>query len=128
LIYFIGKCSQNAGVGVLYIKHFSLLEGTCQDIEVHLIVRTRQWLSQGEGRLRLGGPERCCHQFFLVIRKWVSLQGAHPEWDQPLSGWEARTLTAADHPRHLQGPRLVPQSCLQSTSAQTSNCCPSMLW
>lgn len=53
------KCSQNAGAGVLYMKHFSLQEGMCQDTEVHLMVRTRQWLSQGEGGLQLGGPEHC---------------------------------------------------------------------
>lgn len=123
--FFFGKSSQNAGVGVLYVKPFSLVGGMCQDIEVHLIVRTRQWLSEGEGRLRLGGPGCCSHQFLLVTRKWVSLQGALSVWttgDFQASLLQAGKLKPSLLPiahglcRDQAGPSVL----LQSTSAQAA--------
>lgn len=75
----------------------------CQVVEVHLIVRTRQWLSQGEGRLWLGGLESCCHQFLLVTRKWVSPQGPHAEWPQGTSRWASLRL-GGSNPHCCQTP------------------------
>lgn len=86
----------------------------CQDIEVHLIVRTRQWLSQGEGRLQLGGPECCSSISFCLSQEServctvLTVSGCRGLSAEPLSGQEAQTPTVACHPWRLQGPRLVP--------------------
>lgn len=106
LIYFIGKRSQNAGAGILYIRSFSLLEGKCQDVEVHLIVRTRQWLSKGEGR-----TWALLSSVFLVTKKWGSLQGAPSEWAQ--GGFERSFLQAGNLNTNLPNTSAGPSRALQ---------------
>lgn len=105
----------------------------CQDIEVHLIVRTRQWLSQGEERLRLGGPECCSHQFLLVTRKRASLQGAPSVWAQETFRWASFRL-GSSNPRCCQSPMASagtwagPSDLPPEHFSSTSTCCPWMLW
>ena len=108
LIYFIGKCSQSTGVGVLFVKHFSLLEGTCQDAKVHLMVRTGQWLSQAEGRLQLedlstAPSSCCCHQEGSSLVCGHRALPAEPTKGGMLG---CSVPPTANHLQHLLGPSL----------------------